>query len=77
MKEGASLKQHLDQLNAILMELRNVEVNIEDEDAALILLCSLPLSYENFVQSFIVGRDCITLEEVCFSLHSRKLRHLV
>ncbi|CAA7036221.1 unnamed protein product [Microthlaspi erraticum] len=36
---------------------------------------SLPLSYEHYVQSFINGKDTITLEEVRSSLHSRELRH--
>ena len=75
MQEGMSLREHLDQLNTILLELRNIDVKIEDEDAALILLVSLPLSYENFVQSFIVGKDTITLEEGRSSLHTRELRH--
>nr|GEU32878.1 DNA helicase [Tanacetum cinerariifolium] len=38
----SSLKEHLDALNSILMDLKNVEVKIEDEDAALVLLVSLP-----------------------------------
>lgn len=75
MQEGTILREHLDQLNTILLELRNIEVKVEDEDAALILLVSLPSSYENFVQSFIVGRDTVSLEEVRASLHSRELRH--
>ena len=66
---------HLHQLNTILLDLRNIEVKIEDEDAALILLVSLPPSYENFMQSFIVGKDIVSLEEVRSSLHSRELRH--
>lgn len=48
---------------------------VEDEDAALILLVSLPSSYDNFVQSFIVGKDTVSLEEVRPSLHSKELRH--
>ncbi|KAJ4701403.1 Retrovirus-related Pol polyprotein from transposon TNT 1-94 [Melia azedarach] len=56
-----------------LFSLRMHEV--EDEDVALILLVSLPLSYENFVQSFIVGKDTVSLEEVRSSLHTRELRH--
>ncbi|KAJ4723712.1 Retrovirus-related Pol polyprotein from transposon TNT 1-94 [Melia azedarach] len=48
---------------------------VEDEDAALIMLVSLPLSYENFVQSFIVGKDTVSLEEVRSSFHTRELRH--
>ncbi|KAJ9552349.1 hypothetical protein OSB04_016394 [Centaurea solstitialis] len=63
MKEGMPFKEHLDELNSILMDLKNVEVKIEDEDVALILLVSLPASYENFVNSFVVGRDTITMEE--------------
>ncbi|GJR43097.1 kinase-like domain, phloem protein 2-like protein [Tanacetum coccineum] len=37
-------KNNLDALNSILMDLKNVEVKIDDEDAALILLVSLPPS---------------------------------
>ena len=74
MQEGTQLRDHLDQLNTLLLKLRNIDVKIEDEDAALILLVSLPQSYENFVQSFIVGKDTVTLEEVRSSLHSRELR---
>ena len=74
MKEGSSLKEHLDALNSILMDLKNVEVKIEDEDAALVLLVSLPPSFESFVSSFVVGKDTITLEDVRSSLHSRELR---
>ncbi|GKA76891.1 retrovirus-related pol polyprotein from transposon TNT 1-94 [Tanacetum coccineum] len=75
MKEGSTLKDHLDALISILMDLKNVEVKIDDEDAALILLVSLPPSFENFVNSFVVGKDTITLEDVRSSLRSRELRH--
>nr|GEV13195.1 retrovirus-related Pol polyprotein from transposon TNT 1-94 [Tanacetum cinerariifolium] len=74
MKEGSSLKEHLDALNTILMDLKNVEVKIKDEDAALVLLVSLPHSFESFVSLFVVGKDTITLEDVRSSLHSRELR---
>lgn len=50
MQEGTQLQDHLDSLNSILLDLRNIDVKVEDEDAALILLVSLPNSYENFVQ---------------------------
>nr|GEV55290.1 retrovirus-related Pol polyprotein from transposon TNT 1-94 [Tanacetum cinerariifolium] len=55
--------------------LKNVEVKIDDEDAAFILLVSLPLSFEKFMNSFVVVKDTITLEDVRSSLHSRELRH--
>ena len=75
MKDGMLLKDHLDELNSIFMDLKNVEVKIDDEDAILILLVSLSSSYENLVNSFIVGRDTISMEEVRSSIHSRELRH--
>ncbi|GKD90494.1 hypothetical protein Tco_1366001, partial [Tanacetum coccineum] len=61
MKEGSALKDHLDSLNSILMDLKNVKVKIDDEDVTLILLVSLPPSFENFVNSFVVEKDTITL----------------
>lgn len=63
--------EHLDQLNTILLDLRNIDEKVSDEDAGLILLVSLPLSYENFVQSFIVGKETVSLEEVRSSLHNK------
>ncbi|CAL1408658.1 unnamed protein product [Linum trigynum] len=75
MEEGTSLRNHLDQLNTILLDLRNIDVKIDDEDAALILLVSLPQSYENFVDSFIAGKDSLSLEDVRSALHTREVRH--
>ncbi|KAL1201097.1 Retrovirus-related Pol polyprotein from transposon TNT 1-94 [Cardamine amara subsp. amara] len=42
MQPDTRLKDHLDQLNSILLDLRNIDVKVEDEDAALLLLVSLP-----------------------------------
>nr|GEZ06787.1 retrovirus-related Pol polyprotein from transposon TNT 1-94 [Tanacetum cinerariifolium] len=57
MKEGSLLKENLDALNSILMDLQNVQVKIKDEDAALVLLVSLPPSFESFVSSFVFETD--------------------
>ncbi|GJW73842.1 ribonuclease H-like domain-containing protein [Tanacetum coccineum] len=81
--EGSALKDHLDALNSILMDLKNVEVKIGDEDAALILLVSLPPSFENFINSFVVGKDTIVLkmfDPVCipesFVIKHREVQNL-
>ncbi|OAE31581.1 hypothetical protein AXG93_3415s1410 [Marchantia polymorpha subsp. ruderalis] len=66
IKMQALLKQH---------DLRNIDEKVVDEYDALILLVFLPLSYENFLQSFIVGKETVSLEEVRSSLHNRELRH--
>jgi len=45
MREGTSLKEHLDELNSVLLELRDIDVKLEEEeDMAIILLAFLPPS---------------------------------
>ena len=61
MKEGMPIKVHLDELNKILMDLKNIDVRIDEEDQALILLCSLPSSLENFVNSMLYNRNTLSL----------------
>ncbi|MBA0764171.1 hypothetical protein Gotri_013538, partial [Gossypium trilobum] len=48
--------------NTILQE--NVEVHIDDEDQAILLLCILPPSYKSFRDTLIYGREKLSFEEV-------------
>jgi len=41
--EGTPLKEHLDELESILMELHDIDVKMEDEDSTMILLASSSL----------------------------------
>src|SRR3954468_14600789 len=45
-EEGSAVKGHLDAFNSIIMDLGNVDIKVDSEDQALILLCSLPRSYD-------------------------------
>ncbi|KAG6411687.1 hypothetical protein SASPL_129771 [Salvia splendens] len=72
--ESMPLWDHLKNLNKILLDLRNVDVKVEDRVAALILLVSLPELYENFVESFMTGKETLSLEDVRSALHIREDR---
>ncbi|MBA0642259.1 hypothetical protein Goklo_026682 [Gossypium klotzschianum] len=43
---------------------KNVEVNINDEDQVMLLLCSLPSSYNFFKETLIYGRDKLSFKDV-------------
>lgn len=73
MSEGTSIKSHVDVFNSILMDLENLDIKVEDEDQALLLLCSLPPSYKHFRETLIYGRDEITMDDVKSSLFSKDL----
>ena len=47
IREGMWLKEHLNELNLVLVELRDIDFKIENEDLAMILLAFLLPSYEN------------------------------
>lgn len=57
MAKGTSIKSHLNKFNSILLDLENIDVKIEDEDQALLLLCSLPPSFKHFRKTLLYGRD--------------------
>jgi len=65
MTEERMLSDQIIDFNKILDDLENLEVKMEDEDKALMLLNGLPSSYEHFKDAMLFGRDqTITLEEM-------------
>lgn len=65
MQEDKTIFEQIDEFNKIIDDLENMEDSLEDEDKVLILLNSIPRSYEHFKDAVIYGIDqTITLEEV-------------
>ncbi|GJT97707.1 retrovirus-related pol polyprotein from transposon TNT 1-94 [Tanacetum coccineum] len=71
---GKKLSEHTDEFNKLDGDLANIDVDIDDEDRALMLLTSLPSSYDNFVETLLYGRESLTLEDVLSSINSRELK---
>ncbi|KAH9728536.1 hypothetical protein KPL70_009073 [Citrus sinensis] len=72
MEEGSSLTTHIDAFNRIILDLEDINVKIEDEDKAIILLSSLPSSYEHFVDTLLYGRQSLAMQDVKEALSSKE-----
>src|SRR5207244_7709898 len=77
LQEGGSLLNHLSTFKEIVFDLKTMEVKFDDEDLALILLCSLPLSYLNFRDTILYSHDTLTLSEVYEALHAKEKMKLM
>ena len=54
LKKGISIGEHMNKYTKLLADLANINVVIEDEDKALILLSSLPdEDFETFILTLI------------------------
>lgn len=74
MFESTKVKDHLDNLSRIILDLHGVNVKIKDKDQAVILLSSLLNSYDNFVDSMFYGRTTVTMNDVNDSMMSKELK---
>ena len=70
MAEGSTLDQHINVFNQIISNLNRVDVKFEKEDMTLILLNSLPESYDNLVTTLMWGKKTLELEEITGALLS-------
>nr|GEV16929.1 retrovirus-related Pol polyprotein from transposon TNT 1-94 [Tanacetum cinerariifolium] len=74
MPAGRKISEHIDEFNKIVLDLANIEVKFVDEDLALLLLISLPASYEYFVDTLLYGQEALTLEYVMAILNSKEIK---
>uniref|UniRef100_A0A2N9J5Y1 CCHC-type domain-containing protein n=1 Tax=Fagus sylvatica TaxID=28930 RepID=A0A2N9J5Y1_FAGSY len=54
MTEGADLRQHINTFKQIISDMLRIDIKFEDEDKAMMLLTSLPASYEHLVKGLVV-----------------------
>ncbi|GKB58465.1 zinc finger, CCHC-type containing protein [Tanacetum coccineum] len=76
MKKAYSTKlgDHIDEFNKLILDLANIDIEIEDEDQALMLLTSLTSSYENLMETLLYGRESLTMDDVLATRNSRELK---
>jgi hypothetical protein len=78
LQEGGSVLNHLSIFKEIVSDLHAMEVDYDDEDLGLILLCSLSSYFANFRDTLLYSHDTITLDEVSEALHAKeKMKQMV
>ena len=48
MVEGTSIQSHINKFNLICVDLKSLDVKIDDEDKVILLVVSLPPSFKHF-----------------------------
>ncbi|GJR00709.1 hypothetical protein Tco_0523693 [Tanacetum coccineum] len=71
-----SQSEHIDEFHKLVGDLAAIDTTILYEDQTLLLLTSLPSSYDNFVETLLYGRDTLKLEDVPATLNSRELQKM-
>lgn len=64
MTEGTPLKSHISEYTALLNDMERIGIKTDDEDKAMVLLCSLPNSYKVFKETILHSRDSLTFDDV-------------
>lgn len=72
LQEGGSVISHITVFREIVSDLQALEVKYDDEDLAILLLCSLPSFYTNFRDSILYSHDSLTLNEVLEALRQKE-----
>ncbi|WVZ11552.1 hypothetical protein V8G54_016082 [Vigna mungo] len=77
MSESRTIEEQIAEFSKIVDDLENIEVKLEDEDKAVILLNALPRTFEHFRDALLYGKDqVITLEEVLTSIRTKEFQKL-
>ena len=66
------MAQHVNIFNQIITDVVRVNVKTEDADKVIILMCSLPPSYEHLVTTLMYGKQSISLEKITVALLALK-----
>ena len=74
MPKGEDLIAHIQKLDQVCLEVISLDVKIDEEDRSLLLLCSLPVSYDGLITILVYGKEILIFEEVVGILRSNEQR---
>jgi len=74
IKEGTTVLEHLNFFKKVISKLLAIDVKIDEEDRAFILLSSLTQSYDHIITTMLYGKETLILEEVKETLLSNKIK---
>jgi hypothetical protein len=73
MSKGTSMQSHLNEFNSIIVDLESLDVKIDDEDKAILLVVSLPPSFKHFKEIMLYGNHTsLSFENVKSNLLSKE-----
>ena len=75
MQEGSDLVEYMNAFNQVVTDLARLGVDVADEDRAILLLCSLPPSYEHLITTLTHGKETIKNEDITAALLSYNMRN--
>lgn len=75
MSENLSIEGNIDEFLQIITDLENTNVQVSDEDQAILLLMSLPKPFDQLRDTlkYGTGRSILTLDEVIAAIYSKEL----
>jgi len=72
MEMGGDLHDHINKFNQLVSQLLNADDKLSNKEQALLLLASLPRSFKVLVQTLLVGRSTLNLDEVTVTLRENE-----
>jgi len=77
MKDGIAMSNHINELNTLLCQAHSIGMPQDDENKVVILLCSLPDSWDGVVTTIstsVTGKNKLVYDEVASTLLSEDMR---
>ena len=68
MNEGIDVSDHITKFNKYVTQLLSVKIKINKENQIIILLASLPKSYEAIMITLLIGKTMLTSDEKSMAL---------
>ncbi|KAK2979458.1 hypothetical protein RJ640_015087 [Escallonia rubra] len=68
MDEGSDLGDPISEFNQLVSQLSSIDVKLEEEDQTILLLSSLPKSYETLKTALLIGKETLLVDDVMSAL---------